>query len=132
MKSFLFSINSTTSSRKLVFSQFDGEYFNVELKGFEVHATTRVFAYTDANVLNKFFKELGSFVTPWQDIKSWRSIERDFSIFATCTALGCVTFSIELQVLQGAPEAWMVMAGLSTDFGQLEQIAKNSESFFNG
>lgn len=114
-----------------MFSQHEGEYFRVELKGFEVSASTQVWAYTDANGLNQFFQALGCLERPWQGERSWASIERDFSLAATCTSLGSVTFRVELRGSQGAPEEWRVEAGLVTEFGQLEGIAKNSEGFFN-
>jgi len=38
---------------------------------------------------------------------------------------------VALHGSQGAPEAWRVEAGLVTDFGQLEQIAKHAGLFFN-
>lgn len=47
------------------------------------------------------------------------------------TTLGSVTFQIELCGSQGEPEEWRVQAGLATEFGQLAQIAKNAEAFFN-
>jgi hypothetical protein len=116
-----------------VFSQFNAknECFHVELKGFEVAAGANISAYTDATGLNRFFQELGRFDKPWQGKKTWASIESDFSISANCTSLGSVTFCVELRGLQGAPEEWRVDVGLVSEFGQLEQIAKNSESFFN-
>lgn len=127
----MFSIHSTSSRRELVFSAHKGEYFHVELKGFDVTASTDVWAYTDANGLNEFFQELGRAERPWQGQRSWTSIEGDFSLSATCTSLGNVTFHVALLGLPGAPEEWRVEAGLETDFGQLEQIAKHAGLFFN-
>jgi hypothetical protein len=127
----VFSIHSTSSSRELVFSAHKGEYFRVELKGFEVVASTDVWAYTDANRLNEFFQELGHFERPWQGQRSWASIEGEFSLAATCTSLGNVSFHVTLLGLQGAPEEWRVEVGLVTDLGQLEKIAKHAQFFFN-
>ena len=127
----MFSIHSTSSSRELVFSAHKDEYFRVELKGFEVAASADVWAYTDANGLNEFFQELGHFERPWQGQRSWASIEGEFSLAATCTSLGNVTFRVTLLGLQGAPEGWRVEAGLVTDLGQLEKIAKHAGVFFN-
>ncbi|MDD1607801.1 MAG: DUF6228 family protein, partial [Methylococcaceae bacterium] len=97
----------------------------------DVSASTEVWAYTDANGLNEFFQELGCLERPWQGQRSWASIEGEFSLSATCTSLGNVTFHVTLFGLQGAPEEWSVQAGLETDFGQLEQIAKHVKLFFN-
>lgn len=131
MEPTLLSIRSTSSHRKLVFSQHRDEYFRVELKGFELSATTDIWAYTDANGLNQFFQEIAGFKKPWQGQHSWASIEQDFRLSATCTSLGSVTFQVELRGLQGTPEEWRVEAGLDSEFAQLEQIAKNAEAFFN-
>ncbi len=127
----MFSIHSTSSRRELIFSAHKDDYFHVELKGFDVSASADVYAYTDAQGLNNLFQELGHLEKPWQGQRSWASIEQDFSISATCTSLGNVTFNITLLGLQGAPEAWRVEVGLVTELGQLEQIAKDAEIFFN-
>lgn len=127
----MFSIHSTSSRRELVFSAHKDDYFHVELKGFEVSASANVWAYTDANGLNEFFQELSRFERPWQGRRSWATIENDFSLSATCTSLGNVTFHVTLLGLQGAPEEWRVEAGLVTELGQLEQIAEHAELFFN-
>lgn len=127
----MFSIHSTSSTRELVFSAHKDESFRVELKGFEVSASADVLAYTDANGLNEFFQELGHLEKRWQGQRSWASIEREFSLAATCTSLGKVTFRVTLLGLQGAPEEWRVEAGLVTDLGQLEKIAKHAGVFFN-
>ena len=127
----MFSIHSTSSSRELVFSAHKDDYFRVELKGFEVSASADVWAYTDANGLNEFFQELSRGGRPWQGQRNWATLENEFSISATCTTLGNVTFHVVLLGLQGASEEWRVEAGLVTDLGQLEQIAKHAELFFN-
>jgi len=114
-----------------VFSAHKDDYFRVELKGFEVSASAEVWAYTDASGLNEFFQELSRFERPWQGQRNWATLENDFSISAICTSLGNVTFHVALLGLQGAPEEWHVEAGLVTDLGQLEQIAKHAELFFN-
>ncbi|HRE71001.1 DUF6228 family protein [Accumulibacter sp.] len=127
----MFSINSTSSTRELVFSAHKDESFRVELKGFAVSASADVWAYTDANGLNEFFQDLGHLEKRWQGQRSWTSIEREFSLAATCTSLGKVTFRVTLLGLQGAPEEWRVEARLVTDLGQLEKIAKHAGVFFN-
>ena len=124
------SIHSTASRRELVFSQHKNDYLHVELKGLEVSASAAVWAYTDADGINDLFQELGGLEVPWQGERSWISIEGDFSLFATCTSLGSVTFRVEIRGSQGAPEEWRVNAGLVVEFGQLEQIARSSNAFF--
>jgi hypothetical protein len=104
---------------------------HVALKDFEVSASADVWAYTDADGLNKLFQELDGLESPWRGERSWASIEGDFSLFATCTSLGHVTFRVEMRGSQGAPEEWRVNAGLVIEFGQLEQIARSSNAFFH-
>ncbi|SRR6266849_2135273 len=132
MESPLLSIRSTSSKRELVLSGRQGDNFRAELSGFEVSAATSVWAYTDAMGLNKLFQEIGHVNKPWQGERKWASLEGEFSISATCTTLGNVTFRITMCGSQGAPEEWRVAVGLSTEFGQLEKIAKDSDAFFNG
>ena len=103
----------------------------MELKGFEISAAAEIWAYTDAKGLANLFEELGTLNRPWTEEHSWVSIERDFSIFATCTPLGSATFRIELSGLQGASEEWEVRAGIQVEFGQLEQIARHAKTVFN-
>lgn len=56
----MFSIKSTASDRKLIFSNRNGDYFNAELTG-TVSVLIKVCAYTDRNGLNEFFQKIASF-----------------------------------------------------------------------
>lgn len=125
----LFSIHSASSSRELIFSNHKDEYFRVELVG-DVSAAIDVWAYTDAQGLCELFQELASFEIPWQGEKGWSSIEGEFNISASCSTLGDVLFKVRLYGMLGAPEEWRVSAGLATEFGQLQHIAKRAAEFF--
>jgi len=124
-----FSINSTSSSREILFSGHRDEYFQIYIKG-DVSAFVDVWAYTDAKGLYSFFQELANREKPWHGSKSWESIEGEFTISTTCSPLGEVLFTIQLRGLQGAPEEWKVSVGLATELGQLTSIAKQAREFF--
>ena len=125
----LLTIHSVSSDRAFIFSNRNGEFFNFELKSVEVSAALRVSTYTDDHGLTNFFKELTGFEKPWQGTRSWRSLEGEFEIHASCATLGQVTFEVNLQ---SYPGNWKVQAEIETELGQLTQIAKNAEIFFNG
>jgi Family of unknown function (DUF6228) len=127
----LFLIQSTSSVRQLIFSQHKGDLFHVELKGFDVSAMVEVSAFTDADGLNRLFKEVAALERPWKGRRSWETIERNFSLSLDCTASGIVTVRIEIWELQGGPEEWSLNASPTAEFGQLKQIATNSDAFFN-
>ena len=125
----MFSIHSTSSSNELVFSSFNQEYFRVELKG-NVTGSIEVWAYTDIKALLTFFQTLAKASKPWKGEQSWASIEEDFSISASCSSLGQVTFEVTLWGFPGDPEEWKIKTGLVSEFGQLPKIGKRAEAFF--
>ena len=77
------------------------------------------------------FNKLASYQKPWKDTISWESIEGEFKLSASCTSLGAIIFTITLKDLLGTSEALAIQVGLETEFGQLQQIAKRSDNFFN-
>jgi hypothetical protein len=126
----LFSIHSVDSDRELVFRAHKDEYFDIELKGSGLSAMVGVWEYEAVNGLNTLFQELASFKTPWQGVRTWESLEGELSLSAMCSTLGQVTFLVKLSHLTGSPEDWRVEAGLVTELGQLEKIAKDANTFF--
>jgi hypothetical protein len=127
----LFSIHSVSSSRELIFSDHKGEYFFVELKDSNLSVSTKVWdGMGNSNGLRALFQELASYKTPWQAARAWGSFEGEFEISATCTTLGHVIFWIKLSGFPGGTEEWEVQAGLETELGQLEKIAKDANMFF--
>jgi hypothetical protein len=125
----LFSIHSVSSDREFIFSNRDGEFFNFELKDHEISAAIKVSTYTDDNGLNNLFKELSSFEKPWQGTRSWRSLEGEFELTVSCATLGQVTF---VATLHSYPGNWQVQTEIETELGQLPQIAKKANMFFQG
>ncbi|HWQ47119.1 MAG TPA: DUF6228 family protein, partial [Longilinea sp.] len=66
---------------------------------------------------------------PWQGERVWESEELEMKLIATCSHLGQVTFRIILRACFGSEEEWLVQAGIVTELGQLEQIAKEANEF---
>ena len=131
MSSPTINIHSTSSSRELILSNKRDEYFQVEIKSLEISAALEIWTYTDAASLNKLLQEIGSENKPWHGERTWSAIEENFSLTATCSSLGEVTFQVMLHGAQGSPEEWKIQCGLVLEFGQLEKIAKQALVFFN-
>jgi hypothetical protein len=126
-----FSIRSSNSSRELIFSDAHEEGFNVAIQSAEVTASTGVWVYPDAQSLNELFQEIGSLTKPWKGDRQWVSIDKEFVLWVSCSALGHVTFTVELCGYMRLPEEWRVQVVLVQEFGQLEKIAKQANAFFS-
>ena len=124
------SICSASSAREVVFSNRDGEFFTVDLIG-SPSATMRVSTYTDDLGLNNLFIKLGRMNKPWSKPLRWESLEGEFSISASCSSTGVVLFDFALLDLPGHPEESRLTFGLETEFGQLSELATESNSFFS-
>ena len=59
-----FVIKSNNSDRELVFSNLEGEYFQVELRGSRVRAKSTVYDNHSAKDLNIIFQKLGQLDRP--------------------------------------------------------------------
>jgi Family of unknown function (DUF6228) len=126
-----FTIYSASSDRSVTFSNHSGDYFQVDLKGENLAARIKVYAYTDAFGLNTLFQELATHSKPWAEAKKWESLEGEFSISATCSTLGNVLFHINMRMLPGHPEESSLSTGISSELGQISNIAKEAERFFS-
>jgi Family of unknown function (DUF6228) len=128
----LFSIHSVNSDRELIFSSYQDEQFQIELKGSDISALTGVWVggklYSQS--LSAFLQELASFTKPWKGSQDWESLEGELSLSVTCATLGQVTFLVEIRCGAGGPEALLVQAGIMTELGQLEKIARDAKLFF--
>ncbi|MHA3025495.1 DUF6228 family protein [Chromohalobacter israelensis] len=112
----------------MLFSGIRGDYFTIVLLG-PVSANRNVWAYTDAHGLADLFEWMASKSKPWRGSEGWESIEGEFKFYASCSALGAVTFDIEINH-PGIAEAWRVTTKIKTDFGQLPSLATKARSFF--
>ena len=87
------------------------EYLEVELKGIELFAKVGIWEDKALDGLHTLFQELAGSKTPWQGAHTWKSLDGEFSLSATCTTLGQVNFLIKLSHLTGSPEDWQIQAG---------------------
>jgi len=125
----MINIRSCTSNRELRISCASASYLLAELTGFPVSAKVEVWVETgDAAGLQAFLADLGKQGRPWSGAREWQSIEGDFKLSVTCTALGNVVFNVELHGLQGATEEWAVTAGIDYELGKLERLVQGSDS----
>jgi hypothetical protein len=130
----IFSIRSDSS--ELVFSEYlrhgsGDEWVRVDVKATSFQATRAVWLYRTNDGLNSFFQQLARFDGPWRDHQSWKSIEGELSMFATCDSTGHVTFRVILRDDPIMSERWFLDATLITELGQLERIARDADAFFN-
>jgi len=126
----MFSIHSVSSDRELVLSDFTGDYFQVEIHGLGLNSKTTIWHDDHYSGLCEFFKDLAQSTKPWDDERKWESLEGDFSITAVCSRTGSVTFTIGIFHLAGNEEEFRIRAGLLTELGQLETIARDAVKFF--
>jgi hypothetical protein len=81
-------------------------------------------------MLVDLFVHLASYERPWSGNKDWESIEGEFYLSAICSSLGEVNLSIRIRGNQGSPEEWQASAMLTTELGQLPNIAAGARRFF--
>ena len=124
-----FSIKSVRSDAELIFQDYEGDHFNVYLKGTEVSAVLRVWGYTDCQPLVDLLAHLATQQTDWSFPAEWASIESDLSLDFRCDPLGHVVVGVRMRRLRGA-EDWELEAEIETELGQLPRIASNTARFF--
>ncbi|BCY19205.1 MAG: hypothetical protein GYA12_07230 [Chloroflexi bacterium] len=126
----MFSIHSASSDRQLIFSNFNGEKFQVEIHGSGLNSTKSIWHDEHYSGLDEFFKYLAQSTSPWANEQKWESLEGDFSITAACSRTGAVTFTIGILHMAGNEEEARIRVGLLTELGQLETIARDAVKFF--
>jgi hypothetical protein len=125
----MINIRSRSANRELRIGYARDSYLLAELAGFPVSAKVEVWVENgDAAGLQAFLTDLGEQGRPWIGAREWQSIEGDFKLSATCTALGKVVFNVELRGLLGATEEWAVTAGIDYELGQLERLFQGPDS----
>jgi hypothetical protein len=119
----VFAIRSSTSSHEFRFARLANDSILAELDCGALSASRRFSCFTDSQGLATLFSELAAFSTPWSGQRVWESIEGDFSLTATCDALGHVTLASRISHNAGGAEHWHVSAALVCEFGQLHAIS---------
>ena len=124
-----FILKSSTSQNEAVFSNLEPEYVTVAISG-NVSASVRACTYTDERGLLNFFSKLAVFKKPWKVPVKWKTLEDQFSITATCDALGNVSFELTLQDNFGHPEPWFVQITLTSELGAMAHLKQEADAFF--
>ena len=126
-----FSIKSSQTDRELVFFNSESsDYFSVKLLG-SVITDLRVYAYSPhQNDLESWFTELSNQSGPWKNTLSWRSLEGEFEISATCSNLGGVSFDITLDMERLTGEDTIIKTSISTELGVLKSLGSKARGFF--
>ena len=123
------TVSSTQSDRKLVFSNFNGENFDLDLTG-TVQCSVSVYGYAPhSENISEWFKQLTAERKPWQGDMRWSSLETEFEISANCTSLGQVCFEVNLWLNVGAEEESQIKTFIVSELGQLEKIGREANIF---
>ena len=125
-----FSIKSSSSERELLFVDPSQDGFTVMYRSNDVQASCGVYEFMHNDGVAIFLQRLASFDRPWPGHDQWTSLEGEFSISAACSSLGIVTFTVKLSGLPGAPEEWQLVASLTSELGQLQNLARRASLFF--
>ena len=128
-ESMMFTIKSSRSDTELAFIDFEGDYYNVELRGSEVSAFRHVWGYTDCELLVDLLRHLAKQERGWQEPAEWTSIESDLAMKFRSDSRGHVFVDVEMRRCRGE-EDWTVMAEIQTELGQMPKIASGAASFF--
>ena len=124
-------ISSVKSPLTLTVSEVKGESFLVSISSPFPSARRGVYSYPDPRGISDLFQQIASNERPWEGLVSWESLEGEFSLGASCSSLGPVTFAIRLRQFNG-DEDWDVKAELVSELGQLPKIATDARRLFEG
>ena len=126
-----FRLESRESDLKLIVCNVANERFDVRLESGRLSISTSVYSYAPPGFHDfaGFFEHLASFPEPWIGELKWETIEEEFSISASCSALGQATFTIFLEDNE-CPEPWSAKTDLVLDFGQLASMATAARKLF--
>ena len=123
------SIKSVVSGRELVLHGPRPFEFTAELRGGPAMAMTDVYSPPDYNYLAGFLEELAALDAPWKEARRWSSLDKELRLSATCTSLGRVQFTVQLEPQLGGEEGWSVTADIAYDFGMLPSLALDARRF---
>jgi hypothetical protein len=124
-----FAIKSTKSDAELAFTECEGDYFTVELRGREISAVRRVWGYTDCQILVELLDYLAKQDRGWTVPAEWASIESELVLRLRSDMVGHVFVEVEMSYNRGG-EDWRLKAEIETELGQLPRIAREAAQFF--
>lgn len=128
-----FEIKSSSSDLVLICSNLKNDELQVRLESHSIRAELKVSAnnpYTcEFYDLADFLECISSKNPPWEKSIEWTSLEGEFKLSATCSALGQVIFVVTLSN-QFSSEEWCIETQLKYELGQLPELAKSARNFF--
>ncbi len=124
-----FAIKSVRSDAELAFTDREGDYFTIVLRGTELSAIHRVWGYTDCDFLVDGLARLARETRGFAERLSWNSIEGDLGIDVHCDKLGHILVQVKMQHCRGI-EDWRLECEIETELGQLPSIAAGAARFF--
>ena len=104
-----------------------GDYLTLEFEGHSLRAVSKIYLYDDNSSLLKLFENLGQNWKGWEGVKSWSSLEGDFTLSCSADKLGHVFMAIEL-VNRTVEPNWTIKTSLQIDSGSLETVLSQAKS----
>ena len=130
-----FEINST-ERKKIIFESpqinDDGwiQQYRLIFESTRLNANMEIYNQPYGVLLNEYFSDLADHWDGWEGVKSWESIEGEFTIETSMNSSGHASMKISMNVY-GSPSDWVAIADLDVEAGQLEKIANDAKQFLN-
>ncbi|HEV3028405.1 MAG TPA: DUF6228 family protein [Planctomycetota bacterium] len=126
------SIHSNGSSGELTFhspyaSERSIEQLEVTLTLPGVKATLTVFGL-EIDGPSKFFGEMALHWKGWNGARTWRSLEGELELSATCDKLGHVLLTVQLHENPGSKTQWILNGAIMLEAGQLASLDQEMKS----
>jgi hypothetical protein len=123
-------IRSAHDGTTLAFFDYHGDSYKVTLRGPNCEATASVYAYQPYGLsFVSFFQGLAHDWSGWKGEKKWLSLEGELELSATIDLTGHVNLKVRIKSDPYPYYGWSFSTTLLLEAGQLEQIARQIESF---
>jgi hypothetical protein len=105
------------------------EEFWVRVTGHNVAAACQVYAGYAPSHPAQMFSNMARQWTGWSGELRWESLEGELALRCSHDRLGHISIGVEIRSGQ-MPDDWRLVASVTAEAGQLEDIARRAESFF--
>ena len=112
----------------MIFSNRNGDYFDVELIGDAVTAKKQIWGYTYTEFLGGLFESIARDWKGWDGERDWASIEGDLTISASSDKLGHIRLDVAVRN-NDFENDWKLDAPIYLDAGGLDRIASEVKRF---
>lgn len=102
----------------------DSDYITVEIENPSLSAKKIVYIYRDFLSLIEFFEDLSAHWKGWVGVRTFSSLEGDFSIHVTHDSRASVSFQVSLKEEISIINEWSVEVKINIALGELESIPK--------